>query len=53
MLELSAAEVGGWDSGLTAGQSFVALMHICAVIMSSAVSLGFCSSGGIISEVRE
>lgn len=25
MLELSAAEVGGWDSGLTAGQSFVAL----------------------------
>lgn len=25
MLVLSAAEVGGWDSGLTAGQSFVAL----------------------------
>lgn len=25
LLVLSAAEVGGWDSGLTAGQSFVAL----------------------------
>lgn len=25
MLVLSAAEVGGWDNGLTAGQSFVAL----------------------------